>query len=230
MTKTTLILIFIYFITNNVEAQFGSRVLKDELSKDLFVKLKYHSMNDSIVYGYGFPNPTSIKSIVFSKERPTEAKTKDWETVKVKYAEFYYNKLAMLTREFYDVKYSENKSFLTDTLRVYYLRGKGYGSANGLEALSYENNNVRLYESIEWEGFNVYGKVVYVQTKADDPYNSDTGLLNYNNHKAFKRSGNRVFKGCSKLIQNIQDDAYFPKSQKNLKKLADDYESLCLQN
>ena len=66
-------------------------------------------MNDSVVSGYGFPDPTSIKHIVFSKERPTEEKTKDWENIKVKYAEFYYNKLAMLTRAVYNVKYSEKK-------------------------------------------------------------------------------------------------------------------------
>lgn len=88
----------------------------------------------------------------------------------------------MQTREFYKIKYSEDKSLLTDTLRVYYLRGKGYGSANGLEALSYENDKLRLYEPIEWERYFASGKVVYVQTKEEDPYNNDTGLLNYNKH------------------------------------------------
>lgn len=230
MKKIVYTIILSCFIIDQVEAQFGSRVLNDEQSRESFVKLIYHSMNDSVVSGYGFPDATSIKHIVFSKERPTEEKTKDWGTIKVKYAEFYYNKLAMQTRTVYKVKYSEKKSFLTDTLRVYYLRGKGSGIANGLEALSYENDNVRLYEPIQWEGFNVYAKLVYMQTKDDDPLNSETYFLNYNNHKAFKRSGKRVFKDCPKLVQNIKEGVYFPKSRKNLKQLADDYESLCLKN
>ena len=230
MKKIVLVIILSCFIISQVKAQFGSRVLNDEQSKASFVKLIYHSMNDSVVYGYGFPNPTSIKHIVFSKERPTEKKTKDWQSIKVKYAEFYYNKLAMQTKSVYNIKYSEKKLFLTDTLRAYYIKGKGSGIANGLEALSYENNNVRLYEPIRWEGFNVYAKLVYMQTKNEEPINSKTHFLNYNNQKAFMRSSKRVFKGCSKLVQKIKKGAYFPKSRKNLKQLADDYESLCMQN
>ncbi|WP_431157834.1 hypothetical protein [Winogradskyella poriferorum] len=213
-----------------VHAQFGARVLKDEQPRESFVKLVYHSMNDSIVSGYGFPNPTSIKYIVFSKEQPKEEITKNWENIKVKYAEFYYNKLAMQTKSVYKIKYSEEKSFLRDTLRVYYLKGKGGGSANGLEALSYENECVRFFEPIRWEGFNVYAKPVYVQTKELEPMNSKTHFLNYNNSSAFKRSSKRVFKGCKKLLQNINEGSYFPKSRNNLKQLADDYETLCLKN
>ena len=222
--------LFICFLAGHAQAQFGSRVLKDEQSRESFVKLVYHTMNDSIVTGYGFPNPTSIKSIVFSKERPTEELTKNWETVKAKYAEFYYNKLVMQTRAIHNVKYREDKKFLTDTLKVYYLRGKGGGIANGLEALIYENDKVRVFEPIEWDGFNVYVELAIIQIKGNDSTDGVIGSLIYSKPKAFKRTAKRAFKGCTALLKNIDEGAYFPKSKKNIKKLADDYESKCLKD
>lgn len=230
MKRVLIMLMFCFFYTGYVQAQFGSRVLRDEQSKESFVKLVYHSMNDSIITGYGFPNPTGPKSIVYSKELPTEEKTKDWETIKVKYAEFYYNKLVMQTRAIHNVKYREDKKFLTDTLKVYFLRGKGGGMANGLEALIYENDKVRVFEPIEWEGFNVYVDLAIIQIKGDDSTNGVIGSLICSKPKAFKRTAKRAFKGCTEILQNIEQGAYFPKSKKNIKKLADDYESLCLKN
>ncbi|MBO6606703.1 hypothetical protein [Psychroserpens sp.] len=230
MKKPLVLLFLVCLFVNGVQAQFGSRALRDEQSKKSFVKLLYRGMNDSIVTGYGFPDPTGTKTIVYSKKRPTEATTKDWETVKVNYAEFYYNKLAMLTSDVYDVKYREDKEFLTDTLRVYNLRGKGGGIANGLEALIYENENVRVFESIEWEGFNVYAELAIIQIKSDDTTNGVVGSLIYSKPKVFKRTAKRAFKGCTELLQNINDGAYFPKSKKHIKQLADDYESLCLKS
>lgn len=44
MKKIIITIIFNYFIVGHVEAQFGSRVLNDEQSRESFVKLKYHSM------------------------------------------------------------------------------------------------------------------------------------------------------------------------------------------
>lgn len=231
MKKTIFTLIFSCVFIGNVQAQFGRRELKKDLSREYFVKLIYHSMNDSVVAGYGFPDPTSSKHIVFTKERPTEETTRDWKQVKVKYAELYYNKLIMLTRGVtHNVKYSTDKTFLKDTLRVYFLKNKGGGVANGLQALRYENDNVRLFEDILWEGYYPQSELIYIQSKASDPLNSDISLLNYNSHKGFKRSAKRAFKGCPKLLEKINEGAYFPKYGKHLRNLADDYESLCIEN
>jgi hypothetical protein len=230
MNKTILTLILVFLMIGNVQAQFGRRVLNKDQSKKSFVKLVYHSMNDSVVSGYGFPDPTSYKEIIFTKELPKEATTRDWEEIKVKYVELYYNKLAMLTSDVYDIEYSTKKNYLTDTLKIYHLRNKGGGLPNGFAALSYENKKVRLFEDVSWEGYYVPSNLVYLQTKEEHPYESKSPFLNYNNHKAFKRSAKRVFKDCAELLQNIKEGFYFPKSKKNLKKLADDYDLLCLQN
>ncbi len=230
MKRVLVTLMFCVCFTGYVQAQFGSRVLRDEQSKESFVKLVYHTMNDSVITGYGFPNPTSIKSIVYTKQRPTEEKTKDWESVKAKYAEFYYNKLVMQTRAIHNVSYSEDKKFLTDTLKVYYLKGKGGGIANGLEALIYENDKVRVFEPIEWEGFNVYVELAIIQIKGDDVTDGVIGSLIYSKPKAFKRTAKRAFKGCTEILNKIEEGAYFPKTKKNIKQLADDYQKKCLPN
>ena len=230
MNKTSITLILSCVMIGSVQAQFGRRELKKDLSRDSFVKLVYQDMNDSVVSGYGFPDPTSYKHIVFTKERPKEATTREWEEIEVKYVELYYNKLAMLTRDVYNVEYSTDKKYLTDTLRIYHLRKKGATMANGFEALSYENDHVRVFEDVDWEGYYVPSKIVFIQTREEHPYDSKTNFLNYNNHSAFKRSARRVFKDCPEFLRNIEEGAYFPKSAKHLKKLADDYESLCLQN
>ena len=228
MNKTVIAFIFTSLTIGTVQAQFAQRTLNKDLSRKSFVKLVYHSMQDSVVPGYGFPDPTTYKKIIFSKERPEEETTRDWEQIEVKYVELYYNKMAMLTSDVYNVEYSTKKSFLTDTLRIYNIGGKGGGLPNGLAALSYENNTVRLFEDVFWEGYWAASNLVYFQTKELHPYNSKSPFLNYNNHNAFKRSAKRVFKDCAKLLQNIKEGAYFPKSKKNLKKLADDYELMCL--
>jgi hypothetical protein len=56
----------------------------------------------------------------------------------------------MLTRDIYNVGYSTEESFLTDTLGIYNIRNKGGGLPNGLAALSYENSIVRLFGDVSW--------------------------------------------------------------------------------
>jgi len=228
MKKTFTTLVLIFSFTTYVNAQFATRYLKEKQSQESFVKLVYHTMNDSIVSGYGFPDPTSISRIVFTENYPTEEKTKDWKTVKPKYVEFYYNKLAMNTR-IVKIKYSEKKSFLKDTLRAFYLKGKGGGRKNGLEAISYENESVRLFEPVKWAGINNYAYPVFFQTKGNEPIKSKTSFINFNSSKAFIRSSKRVFKKCKPLLEKINGGDYYPKTRNNLKLLADDYELLCIK-
>lgn len=227
--KTIYILVFYFLLVCSVNAQFGRRELRKDQLRESFVKLKYQDMNDSIVTGFGFPDPTSNISIVFSKERPTEEKTRDWKTVKVKYVELYYNKFAMMDiGRMMKVKYTTDPKFLTDTLRAFNLKNvKNFGVAGGLYALRYENESVRLFESIVWEGYYVPANLILLQTKESDPYTSTTEMLNYNNHKAFKRSAKRVFSDCTELITKINEGDYFPRQEAMLKKMADDFQSSC---
>ena len=237
MNKAFSVLIISLCWIGNLNAQFGYRVLKKEQSSESFVKLKFQTLNDSIGTGYGFPNPTGYSSIVFSKNRPTGDKTKDWTELKVKYVEFYNDKPSIKLLKKLRSKSKNDSLKLThnidkkptevDTMKIYKLRQMRSGVANGLNTLIYKNNQVRLFGAIVWEGYYVPHQLVFFQTTEQSFYDSKTYYLNYNNHKAFKRSAKRLFKKCPEILEKANNGDYFPRSSFNLKKLADDYKTLC---
>lgn len=238
MKKIVIVLVIIVCNSYNINAQFGYRVLKKEQSSSSFVKLKYKTFKDSIGTGYGYPNPTNTKSIVFSKTKPEGEKTKDWSELDVKYVEFYNRKSIsnllkrlISSKAIIDSFQSKTKANIKaekiDTLRVYYLKNMRGGVANGLNSLIYQNKEVRLFSSIIWNNYYIPHNLVFFQTSELPVLESKTYFLNYNNHKAFKRSVKRLFKKCSILVENANEGEYFPRTKTNLRKIADDYEKLC---
>lgn len=236
MYKSSLVLLLIccFFQAN---AQFGTRVLNKKQSSRSFVPLKYKTLKDSVGYGYGFPNPTSNNSIVFSQNKPNGEATKEWSVLKVKYVEFYKEKSSnallnlLLTKTEKDSLKKKDKlpkeNFKIDTVKIYQLRQMRAGVANGLNTFIYKNDKVRLFGPIVWENYYVPHQLIFFQTTESSIYDSPTYYLNYNNHKAFKRAAKRVFKKCPKILDNINNGYYFPKHKGNLKKFADDYATLC---
>jgi hypothetical protein len=237
MNKIYIVILISFCWIGNLNAQFGYRVLNKEQSSDSFVQLKFQTLNDSIGTGYGFPNPTNNNSIVLSKDKPKGEKTKDWSELDVKYVEIYKDKslskllkLLLTKNEIDSLKTKSNidkKSTVIDTIKIYHLRKMRGGVANGLNSMIYENKKVRLFGAIVWENYYVPHQLVFFQTTELSVYESDTYYLNYNNHKAFKRSAKRLFKKCPQMIERANKGEYFPRNKKNLKKIADDYESLC---
>ncbi|MDO1499700.1 hypothetical protein Q2T40_06090 [Winogradskyella maritima] len=236
MNKIILVLSFICS-TNLAGAQFGSRVLYKEQSSESFVPLKYITLKDSIGHGYGFPNPTGYKSIVFSESKPTEPKTKDWSVLQVKYVELYEEKssndlinLVFSKSQRDSIKANNERakaSFKIDTVKIFHLRKMRGGVADGLNTLLYKNDKARLFGSVVWDNYYAPHQLVFFQTTELPVYDSPTYFLNYNSHKAFKRAAKRVFKKCPKILSNIDNGDYFPKHKSNLKKFADDYALLC---
>ena len=215
-----------------LNAQFGYRTLTKELPQEAFVKMTYRAMNDSIVEGFGFPTPTSNKSVVFTKTYPQEDETTDWELVKVKYAEFYYNGIALyMPPGKLKLKYRTDKKFLTDTLRVQSVRNlkpaiRAY--APGLSRIVYSNEKISFYDGIRWIGYSSKNDLVFVQfNKPSDPYERDTYMLYYHKEKAFIRTAKKLFADCPELLKRIESGEFFPKSKSSMKKLADAYAELC---
>ncbi|GMN08984.1 hypothetical protein MTsPCn9_05600 [Croceitalea sp. MTPC9] len=239
MNKVFLIFLISFYFLGNLNAQFGYRSLKKEQSSASFVPVKFKTLNDSVLNGYGYLNSVALQSIVFSKEKPTGKKTKDWKVLKVKNVELYrkvpVNEIQrILTQiDLFDSitakKIHSRGEFQVDTLRAYYLRNMKGNVGKGFNELVYENNSVRLFEAIETPNF-VKHELVFFQTKELPPYDSDTYFLNYHNQKAFLRSAKRVFKECPKILEKINRGAYFPKNLKKLKQLAYDYEVFCKAN
>ena len=239
MNKIYILLFLSFYSFGNLYAQFGYRVLNKEQPSEAFIPLKFLTINDSTGTGYGFPNMTDLKSIVFSNEKPNGEKTKNWQVLKIKYAEIYneslLNKLQKILTErkvndtLKSRDYLTKKLHLVDTLKIYYLRNMKGNIARGLNSLVYENDNARLFGAIKVENFYSH-KLIFFQTKELYAYDSDTYFLNYNSPKAFKRSAKRVFKACPELLGRIEKGDYFSDDIETLKHLADDYESKCTSN
>ncbi|NNK28898.1 MAG: hypothetical protein HKP06_11745 [Flavobacteriaceae bacterium] len=237
MNKLYVVLFLSFFTIGNLNAQFGYSVLNKEQSSEAFIPLKFHTVNDSTGTGYGFPNPTDLKSIVISKEKPTGENIKDWTVLKVKYAEFYNERLLNKLQKILEKRnisdslksdaYLKSKLPLVDTLKIHYLRKMKGNLGNGLKLLVYENSQVRLFQGIPSNHY-VTPKLIFFQTKEYPAYDSDTYFLNYHNHKAFKRSAKRVFKECPELLGRIQKGDYFSNDSNTQKLLADDYKSTCI--
>lgn len=228
MKKTVFLTVLNLVMAWSVQAQFLQRGLNKDLPSDAFVKMMYLTDNDSIVTGFGFPDPVVKNRIVYAKQQPEGEITQDWKSLRVKYAEFYYNEMVMLTRDLVEVEYSTDAEFLSDTLRVYPLRIKG-AVANGLKKIGYENEAIQMFEDFYWDDHFFPSQLVYVRTQEEAATDASTFALNYNNERAFKRSAKRFFKACDEVVQKIEAGAYFPKSKKNIKALADDYAAWCAQ-
>lgn len=238
MNKIGSIVLLALCCMGTLNAQFGYRILKKEQSSASFVPLKFQTLKDSIGTGYGFPNPTNSSSIVMSTTKPIGEKTEDWTELDVKYVEFYNDKPSnkllkklMHKSDTDSIKLKETleaKTTEIDTIKIHKLRKMRGGVANGLNELIYENGQARLFGAIQWENYYVPHQLVFFQTKKQSIYDSATYYLNYNNHKAFKRSVQRLFKQCPEMVEKAKAGEYFPRSSSNLKKLADDYEQLCL--
>ncbi|SHH52425.1 hypothetical protein [Winogradskyella jejuensis] len=224
--------------TNKLHAQFyiTSRSLKKEQPRIAFDSLTYTSVNNETVSGFGFVNPIDAKSIVFVKEKPNESLVKGWKDVKVKSATIYTSKLKDLSFRMLDLDPNldsiQKKRILTtnyaidDTIQVFFLRNIKGAIANSLRTLYYENSKARIFKDIS-SNYYATSQIVYFQKTEKPVYESDTYFLNYNNHKAFKKSVKRFFKTCPKIVENAQNGDYFPRSGKAFRKIADDYERYC---
>ncbi|WP_299116559.1 hypothetical protein [uncultured Winogradskyella sp.] len=233
-----LITLTLLFCTDKLHAQFyiTSRSLKKEQPRIVFDSLTYTSLNNETVSGFGFVNPIDAKSIVFVKEKPEENVVKDWKDIKVKSATIYTSKLKELSYRMLDLdpnlddiqkKRILSKNYtIDDTVNVFFLRNIKGAIANNLRTLYYENNKARIFKDIS-SNYYATSQIVYFQKQEKPVYESDTYFLNYNNHKAFKKSVKRFFKTCSRIVENAQNGDYFPRSGKAFRKIADDYESYC---
>ncbi|PHQ27899.1 hypothetical protein [Leeuwenhoekiella nanhaiensis] len=200
--------------------------------------LKYIDADGNSIEGYGFPNPTAADAIVFTATKP-EGTTKDWKSVKVRYVELYKkDNLIDALKEVMGKRYVDSlvpkekqekaaASAEIDTVKLYYLRKMKGAVGNGLNELVYDYGDIRVFRALNWKGYYAIHDLIFIQTGDASVYDSDTYFLNYNNEKAFKRSAERIFSDCPKLLEQIEAGNYYPKLPQHYKKLAKDYLELC---
>lgn len=230
--------LIVLFIPISVYSQFSviTRGLKKEQPSTAFNPLKYKSLDDKEISGYGFVNPVDFKSIVFIKEKPIDTVVKNWEDIKVKSAIIYRDSFKQFVNKILDLgmeldsaqkqRLRTKTTTLDDTLNVFYLRKMKGAVAHGLRQLIYKNDEIRMFKFLPSNYFTI-PKLVLFQTTELPVYESDTYFLNYNNQKAFKRSVKKGFKKCPKLIENAEKGKYYPDSKAIIREFAEDYKNLC---
>lgn len=233
----TLVLLFIPFAVFS-QITFASGLDRKQPST-AFHPLKYISLEDKEISGYGFVNPIDYKTIVFINEKPKDSIVKNWKSIKVKSATVYRENFKDFVDTMLDLgveldsleqqKIRSKTNSLSDTLKVFFLRKMKGAVANGLRQFIYENDEIRLFRFVPSLAF-MPPPLVLFQTTELPVYESETYFISYLSHKAFRRSVRKSLKKCPKMIENAMKGQYFPETKEALIEFAEDYKNLCSEN
>ena len=234
------IVLVLLFVPVTVFSQIGiARGLKKKQPSSAFHPLKYISLEDQEITGYGFVNPADNQTLFFISEKPTDSIVKNWKSIKVKSASIYrdsfkefVNRIADLGMELDSTQKERIRSKTTtldDTLQVYFLRKMKGAVANGLRQFIYENDEIRLFRFVPSVEF-MPPPLILFQTTQLPIYESETRFISYLSPKAFKRSVKKSLKNCPKIIEKAQNGSYYPETKDALMEFAEDYKKLCSDN
>lgn len=185
-----------------LSAQVYTARLKKEQPIDQFYPLTIVTSSDSIINGYGKINPVSFKDLIYVKNLPKTEFVTNWIVIK-------------------NIK--EAVIIKNDKIKLFPLSVKTGGIAQGLlNQLIYEDNSIRLFESLVPYFDNVY----FLEIKNLSNSKKHFKFISLNKEKIFRRSAKKVFKICPELVDKI-DLGHYTNTFDDLILLIKDYPKVC---